>query len=167
MRLKKVFCTTKALTIQGGLAHGADEDHIHRIMDGASLELTRPSCEYQGAEFPWVRLRKVSPTMFEQKAPLAVELPVDRSRLNVKPNLIIDEPVDLNHNLLYAASRVLHERGQVETNDLMLAFVGDQYAVNLDKEGKLSILKDGRTIFVYEDKKLSLIDLKQAIQNHF
>lgn len=35
----------------------------------------------------------------------------------------------------------------------MLAFVGDQYAVNLDKEGKLSILKDGRTIFAYENKK--------------
>jgi hypothetical protein len=35
----------------------------------------------------------------------------------------------------------------------MLAFVGDQYAVNLDKEGKLSIFKDGRTIFAYEDKK--------------
>ncbi|MBE9108166.1 bifunctional DNA primase/polymerase [Nodosilinea sp. LEGE 07298] len=145
--------TAEALTIQGGLAHGADEDHIHRIMDGASLELACPSCEYQGAEFPWVRLRKVSPTMFEQKAPLAMGLPVDRSRLDVKPNQIVNEPVDLNHDLLCAASRVLHERGQVGSNDLMLAFVGDQYAVNLDKEGKLSILKDGRTIFVYENKK--------------
>lgn len=145
--------SAEALTIQGGLVHGADEDHIHRIMDGASLELTRPSCEYQGAEFPWVRLRKVSPTMFEQKAPLAMKLPVDRSRLTVKPNQIVNEPVDLNHNLLCAASRVLHERGQVGTNDLMLAFVGDQYAVNLDKEGKLSILKDGQTIFAYEDRK--------------
>jgi hypothetical protein len=35
----------------------------------------------------------------------------------------------------------------------MLAFVGDQYTVNLDKDGKLSILKDGQTIFAYEDKK--------------
>ncbi|WOD37184.1 bifunctional DNA primase/polymerase [Nodosilinea sp. E11] len=145
--------SAEALTIQGGLAHGADEDHIHRIMDGASLELARPSCEYQGTEFPWVRLRKVSPTMFEQKAPLAMELPVDRSRLTVKPNQIVNEPVDLNHDLLCAASRVLHERGQVGTDDLMLVFVGDQYAVNLNKEGKLGILKDGRTIFAYEENK--------------
>lgn len=145
--------SAKDLTLAGGVAHGADEDHVQRIMDGASLDLAHPSCEHGGEHFPWLRLRKISPILFEEKAPNTIKTAADARKPRLNLGKIVDDSVDLNHQFLTAASLVLKNKGQVGSDDYTLSFAGSRYNVNLDKKGKISVLKDGLTIFAYQDKK--------------
>jgi hypothetical protein len=153
--------SAKDLTLAGGAAHGADEDHIQRIMDGASLDLARPSCEHGGDQFPWLRLQKLLPILFDEKAPSTIKPAVDERKLKLNLGKIVDNSLDLNYQFLTAASLALKHKGQVGSNDYTLSFIGFVYNVNLDKKGKLSVLKDGLTIFAYQDKKTTFNRIKK------
>ncbi|MFQ4136242.1 bifunctional DNA primase/polymerase [Nodosilinea sp. PGN35] len=146
--------SAEALTIQGGLTHGADEDHIHRIMDGASLDTARPSCECRGDEFPWFRLRKLAPTLFDEKAPGTIKPVIGQKNLERNVTRSIQESVDVHSNLLFAASRVLHEKGEVGGDSSVLSYAGSRYGIELDKAGTLSVSRDDRTIFSYKEGKI-------------
>jgi hypothetical protein len=146
--------SAKDLTLAGGVAHGADADHIQRIMDGASLDVARPSCERQGEEFPWFRLRKLAPILFDEKAPSTIKPAVDRSKFNGNVARPREDSVDVQNNLLLATSRVLHEKGEVGNYDSVLSFAGSRYAIELNKAGKLSVSRDGQMIFSYKKEKI-------------
>ncbi|MGB5975048.1 MAG: hypothetical protein WBG38_17110, partial [Nodosilinea sp.] len=146
--------TAKDLTLAGGVAHGADDDHIQRIMDGASLDTARPSCECRGDEFPWSRLRKLAPTLFDEKAPSTIKPVTGQKNLERNVTRSIEESVNVKNNLLLAASRVLHEKGEVGIDSSVLSYAGSKYGIELDKAGKLSVSRDDRMIFSYKEEKI-------------